>query len=262
VESEPTTFAEWQVYFCVNRESLLRIPWGSSHRLTKREKLTIMRSIQTFQPGESSEGRHFLKRARDYATRSGDHAYVDALKLFIAEEQRHARDLGRFMRQEDIPLARNRPSDWIFRRLRQLAGLQTCVVVLLTAELYALLYYDALRAATRSPALRRLCTQILRDEVRHIQFQSQTLGMLRRSFPQWLRSICIGLQRVLFWGTCQVVWMGHHRVLRAGGFTLPEFSFEAGPLLEAALRMSGEPDRKMARQTASQGVRAQLSIHS
>ena len=54
--------------------------------------------------------------------------------------------------------------DGIFRRLRKLAGLEACAAVLVTAEVLAMAYYQALRDATRSQLLRSLCARILVEE--------------------------------------------------------------------------------------------------
>ena len=41
--------------------------------------------------------------AEKYAESTGDHDYLAAIKLFIAEEQRHACDIARFLEQNSIP---------------------------------------------------------------------------------------------------------------------------------------------------------------
>ena len=93
------TSAQWLDYFLYNRENLLPLPWNCPYQITEKERRTISHSIRNFQLGESSEGSNLIKAARDYAADSGDATYIDTVKLFIAEEQRHARDLGRFMQQ-------------------------------------------------------------------------------------------------------------------------------------------------------------------
>src|SRR5688572_22388445 len=90
------TSEEWLAYFRSNQTQLHPIPWDHDAMLIERERTDVAHSIRIFQLGESSEGRHFMKAAREYARSSGDTSYPDALRLFIAEEQRHARDLARF----------------------------------------------------------------------------------------------------------------------------------------------------------------------
>lgn len=95
--------------------------------------------------------------------------------------------------------------------------------MLITAEIIAKVYYTALRDATNSLILQTLCRQILQDEVRHVEFQAERLGILRaeRNWP--LLTITNGLQRFLFWGTCLIVWIFHRKVFMKSGYSLVEF---------------------------------------
>lgn len=223
-QEDSKTSVEWLEYFRFNRENLLPIAWESSYRLSDTEKATISNSIRSFQLGESSEGTNLLKAARVYAAVSGDTVYVEALKLFIAEEQRHAADLSRFMKQQEIPLARRHWTDTIFRKLRKLANLELAIVVLLTAELMALVYYKALGDATRSPVLNHLCQQILRDETQHVCFQSEQLTKIRQQRSNWQLACLELLHRLFFSATLLLVWFDHGQVFRASGYTFSSFS--------------------------------------
>ena len=110
---------EWKKYYQENALSLLEIPWQIGHELSEEEKLAITSSVQDFQAGESSEGRHLIQYAKAYAEQTGDHEYVEAIRVFIAEEQRHARDLAHFMQINAIPLVKTTFTDSVFRKLRQ-----------------------------------------------------------------------------------------------------------------------------------------------
>src|SRR5690349_5606161 len=114
--------------------------------------------------------------------------------MFVEEEHRHAALLGQFLDRADIPRLTRQWSAGIFRKLRHLAGLELAICVLLTAELIAMIYYSALRRATRSVVLQRVCQQILRDEVMHLKFQSERLAILRRGRPHWVQRMAIGAQ--------------------------------------------------------------------
>jgi len=219
----PPSTRDWLAYFERNRRQLLAIPWHAGPTLTPDEHRAIARSIAEFQLGESSEGRHFLALAEGYAARSRDHGYVRALRLFIAEEQRHARDLGRFMDLEGIPRTEKTLGDSVFRHLRKLGGLELEVTVLVTAEILAQVYYQALGQATESPILRRLCEQILGDEEPHVQFQCERLAILRREGPRWRVPLARLGHRALMAGTTAVVWLRHRPALRRGGFGLLRF---------------------------------------
>jgi len=187
------------------------------------EQKAIASSVQDFQAGESSEGRHLFQYSKNYANQTGDYEYVEAICLFIAEEQRYARDLAHFQQINEIPLVKTTFTDGVFRRLRQLLGnLEVSIAVLITAEIIAKVYYAALRDATNSQVLQALCKQILQDEVRHVEFQAERLGILRANRNCLLLTMTNGPQRFLFWGTCLVVWVFHSKVFLKSGYSFVE----------------------------------------
>jgi hypothetical protein len=228
----------WTQYFLHNRDHLHCIPWELGGSAPREAIDAIASSIRQFQLGESSEGLHFIRAARHYGRQSGDLGYVRALKLFIAEEQRHGADLGRALDLYGIPRLRASWSDTIFRWLRRRAGLELSIAVLVTAEIIAKIYYQALRDATTCPALRTLCAQILHDEIEHVRFQAERLAILRRRRPGAMISLGQFAHRVFFAGTCVVVWLQHGRALRRGGFGLARFWREALGELRDALWMT------------------------
>jgi hypothetical protein len=234
--AKPRSSADWCAYFTNNAATLLPIPWERGAEVTPEELRVIAESVQIFQIGESSEGRHLLDRAQDYAARANDPDYVEAVKLFIREEQRHGRDLGRFLTLASVPLLKKAFTDNVFRWLRHRAGLEVSIAVVLVAEAIANVYYAALHGATQSQALRTLCQQILRDEVAHVSFQSERLAILRRHRSRLYVWIANGLHRFLFGGTLVVVWWKHGPTMRAGGVGFWKYWWSAWRELNVALR--------------------------
>jgi hypothetical protein len=226
-EGRPLTSAEWCDYFQANNRRVVTIPWEAGVEFTAAERAAVARSIQIFQLGETGQGRHITRAAAEYARRTGDVLYPRALQLFIEEEHRHAALLGRVLDASGIPRIGQQWSAGVFRKLRHLAGLEAAICVLLTAELIAMIYYAALRRATASKVLRRVCDQILRDEVMHLRFQCERLAILRQGRPRWVRRLASGVQSLLFLGTCAVFYFAHRRVLRAGGFSVRRFARRA-----------------------------------
>jgi hypothetical protein len=231
---------EWLQHFQRNAERLLPIPWERGAELTGFEARAIAASVAEFQRGESGEGRRLTRYAEAYARATGDHDYAAAIRLFIGEEQRHARDLARFLALNHLPLACSTATDSTFRRLRHLIGtLEVSIAVLITAELIAQVYYEALRRATASTVLQQLCVQILRDEASHVEFQAERLGILRarrRLLWYWATMLC---QRGLFAATCSVIWPVHRRVFRTGGFTFGTYWRAAWRCFSDAFGVSG-----------------------
>jgi hypothetical protein len=231
----PQSARAWVDYFEANAAALLDVPWERGAELSEAERSAVAGSLPAFQVGESSEGRNLIRAAEDHARQTGDPDYLAAVRLFIREEQRHARDLGRFLDLAGVPRLTACWTDGVFRWLRRRAGLELTISVLLVAEVIALVYYAALRAATGSAVLRRLCDQVLRDEVEHVRFHCERLAMLRRDRPRWRSAFSRGLHRVFFAGTCLVVWWDHAALFRAAGCSLLRFWAESWYEMSAAL---------------------------
>lgn len=179
--------------------------------------------IATFQLGEYSEGRHLLAFAEDYAQENGNPHIVPVTKYFIAEEQNHASLLRKFMVIHNIELIRGNWTDSVFRRLRKYLGFEISITVLITAEMLALVFYDALKEATRSVLLKKICEKILVDETSHVKYESELIEYIRRSKSLFTRILARVLHRFLFFGTVLVVYFEHRRVIREGGYKLTSF---------------------------------------
>jgi len=236
----------WRDHFARNLAVTPLLPWRDAPALSPDERSAIQSSIQQFQLGEGSSGRRLLARARVFAAKVGDDAFVPALALFVREEQRHSGQLLRFMEREGIPVLRKHWVDSVFRRLRVLAGLELSLRVLVTAEIIAVPYYRALSAATTSPLLRGISEQILDDEAAHLRFQASMLARLcarRSSALHWLTFL---LHKLFLLGTACVVWRGHGKVFKAARRTYRDLVKDAIAEFDALERLSGDL-RKIAR---------------
>jgi len=232
----PRTSDHRRQYFLHNAANLRPIPWNSGAQLFDAEKSAIANSLREFQLGESSEGKHLILQGKRYAQRSGDATDPIALALFIAEENRHAADLGRFLDLAGIERARRAWSDVVFRWLRHRAGLVLSITVLVTAEIIAQVYYPALRDATTSPILRALCQQIIADEEAHVRFQAERLAILRARKSRVALLLRNVFAPTLFAGACVVVWIQHRKVFRAAGGNIATFWRSAWRHYSAATR--------------------------
>jgi hypothetical protein len=219
-------FDRWHRYF-LSQTQEPRFPWRTSDPLTPAEKRLAQYALQQFQLGEGSDGRGFLSRAESDSRVNTDPNFHSALRLFIAEEQRHSRWLGQFLDREEIPRIERSALDGVFRRLRKLAGLELCVMVLVTAEVLAIPFYQALRDATGCQLLKRLCERILCDEAAHLQFQATTLFALRRDYSTWRRAWHTLVHRAILHSTVAVVWIEFGDVFRAGGYSIAKVWTEA-----------------------------------
>lgn len=230
---------EWACHFTENIKRQADIVWDEDFELNPTERRAISQSMAIFQLGESSEGLYFKAAGARYAETHDDSVYPEALDLFIAEENRHAAYLGRFMRRHGIAFKEHEWTDSVFRWVRRLAGLEISVSVLITAELVATVYYRGLREATRSVCLKQICNQILKDEDEHLLFQAGVLGKMRRGHGPVRRALTRTLSRVFMAGTLIVVWTSvHRRVLKAGGIPFREVVRDTWSELERCLRLA------------------------
>ncbi len=149
--------------------------------------------------------------------------------------------LASFLGQQGIQGLGSNWVDGVFRFLRKLAGLEVCASVLVTAEVLAVPFYQALRDATKSRLLRAICSRILEDEAAHLNYQGLTLGLIRGRLGERARTFHAFYHRVLFDVTSLLLWQQHRRVFRAAGWGFFRFWNEAQrwfAILEMKIRNS------------------------
>lgn len=229
----------WLTFFRARRERSLSAV--DEPALDGSKRRLIARSIATFQLGESSDGAQLRAAAAAFARRWDLEVLPEITDLFIREEQFHAALLGRFMEANGIPRLRSQWSDRVFRLLRRLAGFEAAIAVLLVAEIIALTYYRALREATGSDALRRICDTILADEEAHVAYESTLLLRFRLRRSPLLRVAARAVHSALFAGAIAVVFLGHGRILRAGGYSWTGFRTSCWSAFREALGAASVP---------------------
>ncbi|MFO0866159.1 MAG: ferritin-like domain-containing protein [Gemmataceae bacterium] len=215
----PQTSAEWAEHFERNLEVLLPMPWEQAATWSDEEKASLGPSLQEFQLGETSDGSRLMARAEQYAAETGDGDYVEAMQLFVREEQRHSRLLGSFLTQAGMELRLSTWLDRAFRKLRRWSGLEFAIMTLTTAEIVGTVYYRSLRDATRCLLLRRICQQLLRDELMHLRFHAQRLARIRMGHAKWRVAGRMLLHRFLVGIAGVLVWFRHRSAFRAGRYT-------------------------------------------
>ena len=214
------SYDEWLEFFRENDKHRLQIDFSNETTLPADIKALILSSVSAFQIGEHSDGLHLIKISEAFASKFDEPTYPEVMKLFIREENFHSSYLGEFMRYHELPLRKSNFLDRTFRRLRRRSDIRPEIVTLVTAEIIALSYYSVLSDATDSPALKRICAQMLHDELPHVIFQSYTLGHFKES--KWLK-----LQRQLLMRAATLaVWTAYGKVFRAAGWTYSKFKHE------------------------------------
>lgn len=211
------TYKEWISCFSRNDEKRLEIDFSKESGLSAAEISLIFPSIREFQKGEGSDGSYLFQTAEKFADESGMPEYREAMRWFVKEENWHSAYLGKFMDFYHIKRKEKSFLDKVFRKLRQLGGLKCEITVLVTAEMIALTYYDALSESTDSPALKSICRQMLHDELPHIMFQSYTLSHFKNDMKDRMMRVMLMEITLLF------VWGAFHDVYLAGGYNFIRF---------------------------------------
>lgn len=180
----------------------------------------VLRSVQRFQVGEDGDGANLIAKA-DWA---GDAAYARAVRLFVAEEQDHARLLRLLLAAAESGTIDRHWSDVVFVRLRRLLGLRLELMVLMLAEVVALRYYRALRDGSGDPLTGEVAARILADEERHVPFHCDRLREAFRDRPAGVRSAVRAAWWLLLAGTLAVVVWDHGAALRRLGVRRAAFA--------------------------------------
>jgi hypothetical protein len=214
-----------------------RVPRDSV--LTAEERVRIADSIGTFQLGEQSEGRALLRFAREFGARHACPELGRVTELFIKEEQHHAAQLREFMLAHGIALKQRNWTDSIFRQIRRLAGFETAVTILVTAEMVGFVYYRALARATQNAYLRATCRQMCADEAIHLRYEAQLLSTLRGARTRWRRTLVDRAHRALLAIAASVVFREHRAVLVFAGHDARSFRKDCRSLYRTVLAGGG-----------------------
>ncbi|MGV9012789.1 MAG: ferritin-like domain-containing protein [Flavobacteriales bacterium] len=217
------TSAFWASHFRHNL-TIQRVDPALEPSLTPSEKAAIGYSLKAWQLGETSDGRHLLAAAKRYAERIGDLDYVDAVRLFIREEQKHGNNLGNYIDRIGEQRVRKDWGDTVFRKVRYLnTSMELWTIAVIIVESAAQVFYQALHDATACPLLRSICKDILIDEAHHIKFQNERMWMIFQRKGFYMKAVSLLLYSFLFFGTIHAIWFGHRRALKAGGVDHAEF---------------------------------------
>jgi rubrerythrin len=244
----------WYEYFVRNAATPNQIPWELGINIEPHLRADLIRSLQRFQVGEQGDGKHLIMGA----DKTGDKEYADTIKLFISEEQGHARLLALLITGMGGSLLSWHWSDACFVLVRRMLGLRMELLVLLTAEMIAKRYYQVLYDGTTDPVLRAAFAKILSDEFGHVAFHCDYLWQAFRSLAPLSRFSICWLWYVFFATVCVVVAHDHRGVLKATGVPTREFRHDCALIFEetAARIFSPTPwaEQTFARETTTNEV--------
>lgn len=172
-------WTHWRARFERRRDRALPII-DDTREIPADLRVPLSASLARFQLGETGEGRIVADLRRRAAAWNLHPDYLEAMRLFIAEEGRHAAILGTAVRAlGGQPLRRTWSADG-FARVRRLAGPGPELLVLLCAEVAALGFYSLLVDQLPAGPLRTALHQIACDEAVHLRFHVE---FLRTALP-------------------------------------------------------------------------------
>lgn len=225
-------FRHYRAHFEANRTRPL--PPIEAPPLDEPRRAALARSLAVFQLGETGEGRiaHQVQTAQLPLV---DDDYRAAVKLFVAEEGRHARILALMVKALGGRMLDESWTRHLFVFARRRIGVRFKLLVLLSAEVIAIGFYGLLAAALPPGAMAGALEQICADERVHFDFHCDFFSGQPRVFHWlWWPLATAAALTVLF---------DHRKTLRAFGVSL-------GGAARALLGFVAEAARKMERQRA------------
>ncbi|HVW16345.1 MAG TPA: hypothetical protein VHB54_21105 [Mucilaginibacter sp.] len=201
-----------------------RVDWTTKPQISPGELKCLLTSLQAWQLGETSEGAHLIAASEKYADKIGDPNYVDAVKLFIKEEQKHGNNLGLYLDAIGKPRVKQDWGDTLFRKVRYFnTSMELWTIAVIIVESTAQIFYQSLKEASACNLLKSICDDILIDEAWHIIFQNERLAMIydgKSNFSKFWRKEAY---KYFFYATALLVWLGHRRVFKKGGNTFKSY---------------------------------------
>jgi hypothetical protein len=207
---------QWIGYFTNNLQQK-RIDWSITPSITEEELRIVLKSLQAWQLGETSDGHNLIRASKKYARKIKDDLYVDAVKLFIKEEQKHGNNLGKYLDLAGQKRIQQNWGDTLFRKARYFnTSMEMWTLAVITVENAAQIFYQSLKDATNCTLLKQICTDILIDEAPHIVFQQQRLATIFRSKNTVSKFFSYYCYKAFYIGTSLLVWAAHKRLFNGG----------------------------------------------
>jgi len=209
----------WVQAFEVNLQNRPEPEWAAACALSDEARVELGKSLSHFQLGESGGGSFLLRGANARAAAIADPAYPRALQMFIDEENEHARLLSKLCERYRVPLTQEHWTHFFFHHIRQVAGIDFELIVLVTAELIGNAYYETLVAHVTDVPLQQAARLILRDEAMHVEFHLDRLADAIGRRGRIGRQAFASSLTVLFEAALIAMWFDHRRGVTAAGAT-------------------------------------------
>jgi diacylglycerol kinase len=228
---QPTNFImrtskDWLQYFSNNLQQK-RIDWSVQPSISNEALKPILKSLQAWQLGETSDGSNLINACTHYAKKINDPYYIDAMRLFIKEEQKHGNNLGLYLDLIGKPRIKKNWGDSLFRKARHInTSMQWWTLAVITVESAAQIFYQCLKDATDCKLLQQICTDILIDEAPHIRFQRERFQAIYQQKSRINQLLSMQFYKLFFYCTSMVVWLAHKKLFMAGGVNFKKYNMK------------------------------------
>lgn len=212
----------WIQRFARNKLNRPEPDWDAPIDIPDHVRPALIKSLQEFQLGDGGGPASLIAFNAD-AFRLSSEDMRQIVALWFKEEEEHSRLLGGMLDRLGVESIKGHWSFSLFCGLRHWLGVAFELQILTITELVSTSYYTLLRRHSTDPALRAVCSLILRDESGHVRFHNDRLAAAGRSRLTWLGR----LWSLQFWlcgfaaGT--VLWISHGRCIRRLGGSTREF---------------------------------------
>lgn len=222
------TTRKWITHFQANALKK-RINWNQEPNISESEINNILKSLQAWQLGETSEGHQLIAAAQKYADKIAEPEFVDVIKLFIKEEQKHGNNLGLYLDRIGKPRLKKNWGDSLFRKVRHLnTSMESWTLAVIVVESAAQVFYQSLKDATGCTLLKEICTDILIDEAYHITFQTERLTQIFSGKSISSKVFSKIIYKYFFSFTSLLIWIVNRRLFKAGGNTFQSYMEKMG----------------------------------
>lgn len=221
--------ALWRADFEVHAGQHSEVTTSGMWVLAPVVESALRRSLPVFQLGETGAGFHLLNQARGSVTDD----LLCALRLFVVEEQEHARVSSLICSALDIPMLDSHWSEGLFRRVRRIRGFRLEMLMILIAEFITAEIYQVLTDGVGDPALSRLFARMHVDELRHLEFLLSILPPHLKRLPAPVRAATPQMWKLVAMGAVLAVAIEHRSLLRACGSGPTQFVRRTRSMLNA-----------------------------
>lgn len=218
--------AKWVAFFRHNKLNRLEPRWDAPIKVKPEARLLLEQSLKEFQLGDGG-GPASLIAWNVMKYRKSQPGLEEVIDLWFEEEKEHSRLLGGLLLRFGVIPIEDHWSFSLFCYLRKVLGVKFELQILTLTELSSTAYYWLLLRHCEDPAVRDVCSLILRDEAGHVAFQNDRLhcsGAPGKGLKRWLWRTQFVLSGCV---AATVLWISHGKCLRTMGVTTARFYHEA-----------------------------------